>query len=335
MNKKIFIICSKWCYIFVPAIEKRLNQLGYKVVLPNFFDDPMIEERIKKKMSKEEHVEFCRESFKLSQANVKNSDMTLVLNVNKIINDVVYENYIGGATFLEMYDSYLEEHPIFLYNDIPKDMLYDEIEGMNPIVLNGDLFSILDSDDCSFISDSNNLLKYFSIEDLKNIKSCRDEYLKAAIIVRRLFRDKVDKAGNPYIGHLKRVSDSLENYTQSVAGLLHDIVEDTDITCKDLMEVGFSKEIVKVVFIVTKPVVDTSKMTAEEKLALYDSEINSIIASKNYDAIMLKEKDMTDNYNPERLALLPDDKQEWFHKKYGRQLVKLKKVNEERKNVRY
>ena len=72
-------------------------------------------------------------------------------------------------------------------------------------------------------------------------------------------------------------------------------------------------------------------MTQEEKLALYDSEIDSVINSGNYDASMLKEKDMTDNYNPERLALLPSDKQEWFHKKYGKQLVKLKKVNEKRR----
>lgn len=329
--KKVFIVCSKWCYIFIPDIVSRLSQLGYDVELPNFYDDPFIEERIKNNMTKEQHVEFCKKSFKISQDKAKKSDMTLVINANKIIDNVVYENYIGGATFLEMYDSYLEDHPIFLYNDIPQGMLYDEIEGMNPTVLNRDLFTILEHDDFSFISDSNNLLKYFSKNDLDKIKECDDLYLKASVIVRKLFNDKVDKSNKPYIGHLKRVSDSLDNYNQIVAGLLHDIVEDTDITCKDLLEVGFSEEIVKIVFIVTKPIVDTSKMTENEKLALYESEINSIINSNNYDAIRLKEADMEDNCNKERLSLLTKDEQVWFKKKYEKQLIKLIKINEKRR----
>lgn len=331
MNKKIFIVCSKWCYTFIPGIVERLKQLGYDVILPNFYDDPMIEERIKKEMSKKDHIEFCRESFKLSRDNARNSDITLVLNANKIIDGVVYENYIGGATFLEMYDSYLEEHPIFLYNDIPKGMLYDEIEGMNPIVLNGDLFSILENDHFDIISSSNNLLKYFSKEELEGIKSCSDECLKAAIITRKLFSQKVDKAGMPYFEHLRRVSASLETSIQKAAGLLHDVVEDTDVTCKDLLEIGFSKEVVKIVFIVTKPIVDMPKMCEEERLALYESEIDSIIRSNNYDACILKQADMMDNYNSERLSLLPKEKQDWFNKKYEKQLIKLKKINEERR----
>ena len=41
-----------------------------------------------------------------------------------------------------MYDTYLERKPIFLYNEIPNNMLEDEIEGMSPIIINGDLFKI-------------------------------------------------------------------------------------------------------------------------------------------------------------------------------------------------
>lgn len=329
--KKIFIAGSKWCYEYIPGIVKRLKQMGYEVILPNCFDDPFLEERIKIDMTKDEHVEFCRKAFSESMEKAKDSDAILVVNMDKEKDGQVYPNYIGAATFLEMYDSYLLNHPIFLYNDIPNNMLFDEIEGMNPIVLNGDLFSILEYDSFDYVSNENRLLRYFDEEDLLEVKLCNDEYLKAAVVVRRLFGDEKDKAGKPYIGHLTRVSDSLETFNQKVAGLLHDVVEDTDVTCKDLLEIGFSKEVVKTVFLVTKPIVDTSKMTQEEKLALYDSEIDLVINSGNYDASMLKEKDMTDNYNPERLALLPSDKQEWFHKKYGKQLVKLKKVNEKRR----
>lgn len=335
MNRKIFIVCSKWSYSFVPTVVNRLKQLGYEVILPNYFNDPMIEEKIKNDMTKEEHIEFCRKSFKTSQEKVRNSDITLVINLDKFKDGVLYRNYIGGATFLEMYDSYKEEHPIFLYNPIPEGMLYDEIEGMNPIVLNGDLFKIIEYDKkmltFSFISEENKLRQYFDEDDLLEIKSCNDQYLKAAVIVRRLFKDKTDKSGKPYIGHLKRVSDSLDNYNQMVAGLLHDVVEDTDVTCKDLMEMGFSEEIIKIVYLVTKPIIDTSDFTEEDKLSLYDCEVNAIIMSENYDAIKLKEMDMTDNYNPERLKLLPLEKQEWFRKKYEKPLMKLKQINKERR----
>ena len=41
-----------------------------------------------------------------------------------------------------MYDAFRLGKKIFLYNDIPDGMLYDEIEGFNPIIIKGDLDSI-------------------------------------------------------------------------------------------------------------------------------------------------------------------------------------------------
>lgn len=38
-----------------------------------------------------------------------------------------------------MYDAFRLGKKIFLYNDIPTGMLYDEIEGFNPIIINGNL----------------------------------------------------------------------------------------------------------------------------------------------------------------------------------------------------
>ena len=49
----------------------------------------------------------------------------------------------------------------------------------------------------------------------------------------------------------------------------------------------------------------------------------------NIHAIRLKEADMSDNYDPDRIKELSQDKQEWFHQKYGKQLVKLRKVKGE------
>ena len=54
------------------------------------------------------------------------------------------ENYIGGSTFIEIYEAFKNNKKIFLFHDIPKGMLYDEIAGFDPIVLNEDL-SIVDN----------------------------------------------------------------------------------------------------------------------------------------------------------------------------------------------
>lgn len=197
------------------------------------------------------------------------------------------------------------------------------------------LFDLVDLFDTSEITDDNNFLSYFSREDLEKIKEVDDQYLKAAVIVRRVFANVLDKAGNPYIDHLYTVSLS-EDYISSVAGLLHDIIEDTNITALDLLEVGIDKEIVETVFIVTKPLKEKTELSEEERLQSYNEEIDSIIDSGNPHALRLKVRDMQNNYDPKRLELLPSEKREWFDKKYGNNLKKLEKVLEsENKNDRY
>ena len=171
-----------------------------------------------------------------------------------------------------------------------------------------------------------NLLKYFSREDLNQILSVNNLYLKAVLVVEELFKNKVDKSGKPYVGYLYRVADRLNSEYEKVAGLLHDTLEDTNITEKDLLVLGFPKEVIEIVKIVTHEKMDKSGMTKEEKLALYNEEIDKVINSGNIHAIRLKESDMTDNYDPNRLKELSEEKQEWFHEKYGKQLVKLRKV---------
>ena len=60
---KIFIACSKYSYKYVKNIKLQLEILGHEVILPNFFDTPMIEEEIKKTQTREDHIVFCRKSF--------------------------------------------------------------------------------------------------------------------------------------------------------------------------------------------------------------------------------------------------------------------------------
>ena len=77
--------------------------------------------------------------FKQSEDLIKDLDAVLVLNFDKEKEGITYKNYIGGATFLEMYDAFRLGKKIFLWNDIPEGFLYDEIEGFNPTIINGNL----------------------------------------------------------------------------------------------------------------------------------------------------------------------------------------------------
>ncbi len=134
---KIFIICSKRFYKDIPKIKETLEKAGHEVYLPNCYDKPDTELQFKRK-SPEEHAEFKAKMFEQSEELIKDMDAVLVLNFRK---DNM-EGYIGGATFLEMYDAFRAKKKIYLYNDITDGMLSDEIKGFSPIVINGDLTKI-------------------------------------------------------------------------------------------------------------------------------------------------------------------------------------------------
>ena len=135
---KILIICSKQFYSRIGEVKKSLENRKIEVFLPNCYDDPKAEARMWD-LGKKEHQKFKAQMYKQSEDTIKNMDAVLVLNYDKEINKVIYKNYIGGATFLEMYDAFKFGKKIFMMNDIPEGMLFDEIEGFNPIIINGNL----------------------------------------------------------------------------------------------------------------------------------------------------------------------------------------------------
>lgn len=134
---KIFICSSKWFYSEIPTIQKELENLGHAIILPNSYENPMKEEEIKKQ-GKEVHSNWKSSMIKAQEPKVKASDAILVLNFEK--NGV--QNNIGGATFLEIFKTFELNKKIFLYNNIPENILKDELVGMNPTILNKDLTKI-------------------------------------------------------------------------------------------------------------------------------------------------------------------------------------------------
>lgn len=134
---KIFIACSKHFYDKVSEIKDYLEQGGHEVSMPNSYDEPLKEERMKQK-GLEEHVKWKSEMLRKDRPNLEPNDAILVLNFEKN----GQKNYVGGATFLEIYKAWELGKKIFLYNPIPDNIFRDELIGINPIVLNGDLSRI-------------------------------------------------------------------------------------------------------------------------------------------------------------------------------------------------
>lgn len=66
---------------------------------------------------------------------------------------------------------------------------------------------------------------------------------KAIIIAARAHEGQVDKAGAPYILHPLRVMLSLEDETERICGVLHDVIEDSFLTIEDLRREGFGEEV--------------------------------------------------------------------------------------------
>lgn len=61
-----------------------------------------------------------------------------------------------------------------------------------------------------------------------------------------------DKGGNPYFLHPQAVAASLESTEHKIVAYLHDVIEDTDVTPEELIEMGFTYRIVNSIRILTK-----------------------------------------------------------------------------------
>ena len=64
-------------------------------------------------------------------------------------------------------------------------------------------------------------------------------------------KEQVDKSGMPYVFHPVHLAEQMTDETTTVVALLHDVVEDTEITFKDLREQGFGIEIINALKLLT------------------------------------------------------------------------------------
>ena len=75
---------------------------------------------------------------------------------------------------------------------------------------------------------------------------------KAILIAVEAHQGQTDKAGESYILHPLRVMFRVSSETEKIAGVLHDIVEDSAWTIADLRKEGFSEGVLEVVECLTR-----------------------------------------------------------------------------------
>ncbi len=65
-------------------------------------------------------------------------------------------------------------------------------------------------------------------------------------------KGQLDKGGSPYILHPLAVMNRVETIEEKIVAVLHDVIEDTEVTIEQLRELGFSEEIVKAIGLLTR-----------------------------------------------------------------------------------
>ena len=74
---------------------------------------------------------------------------------------------------------------------------------------------------------------------------------KAIRIAFDAHKEHVDKAGLPYIFHPFHLAEQMETEDEVIVALLHDVVEDSNITLEDLRARGFSENIMEALSLLT------------------------------------------------------------------------------------
>jgi len=142
---KITICGSIAFYDEMNKICKELEAIGHQVSLPPF----EIENENGEMISVKEYYKIRKtevndsswvwdkkgEAMKLHNNKVVEGEAILVLNYDK--NNI--SNYIGANTLLELGLAFYLNKKLFILNPIPDISYKEEILGMKPIVINGDL----------------------------------------------------------------------------------------------------------------------------------------------------------------------------------------------------
>jgi (p)ppGpp synthase/HD superfamily hydrolase len=116
---------------------------------------------------------------------------------------------------------------------------------------------------------------------------------KALMIATKAHAGQKDKAGVDYIYHPLYVALQMDTVTEKIVGLLHDVVEDSDITLDYLTAEGFDHE-----------VIDALELLTHQKGQSYFDYIRKL--SNNPIAKKVKAVDLQHNSDISRLKVITD-----------------------------
>ncbi|SDO48716.1 hypothetical protein SAMN04487897_11543 [Paenibacillus sp. yr247] len=116
---------------------------------------------------------------------------------------------------------------------------------------------------------------------------------KAILIAAKAHEGQTDKGGNPYILHPIRIASKAKTTEESIVAVLHDVLEDSDVTLFDLKNEGFSLNIIEALDCLTRRADET-----------YEGFIKRI--KLNPIATNVKLLDLEDNCDISRMTSLTD-----------------------------
>ncbi len=126
-------------------------------------------------------------------------------------------------------------------------------------------------------------------------------------LVAQAHAGQTDKAGRPYVERVRAVASMLRHHGAHavMAGLLHDVAEDTPITLDELRRLGYPENVVSAVDSVTRrdgeDYYDMVRRAAADPLGR-----------------LVKIADNAHNADEERLGALPERSAEWLRRKYAK-----------------
>ena len=116
---------------------------------------------------------------------------------------------------------------------------------------------------------------------------------KAIKIATTAHAGQTDKGGNPYISHPMRLMENVESVEEKIVAVLHDVIEDTEVTFADLEKEGLPQICI-----------DALKLLTHDKDVPYMNYVKSI--SSNEIATSVKIADLKDNSDLSRLESITE-----------------------------
>ena len=134
------------------------------------------------------------------------------------------------------------------------------------------------------------LKECLGLEKYEELKQDDNLIYKALELVSILFKNDKDKGGHPYFIHLLYVYSHVNTKEEKIVALLHDTIEDKNVSSDELLDIGFPKKIV-----------DDVMMLTRKKPAEYVNYIDNLVKNGSVEALNVKLADLYNNMDLSRI----------------------------------